>query len=164
MITASIKKIPTPRPTVTINKVVLLFITSFTCCASTDKSGSATVIKTPITKQTSNASQIFLVLISDDPICSPIGLIAISAPKLNKPIPTIKKTALIIKITNSRDVRLNKGVKYNSITNIVTGRTDISDSLIFFLNSPSISSSLYFNFCAAIICRSEIFYPNFAFY
>lgn len=74
-----------------------------------------------------------MVLISDDPICSPIGLIAISAPKLNKPIPIIKKTALIIKINNSRDVRLSKGVKYNSITNIVTGRTDISDSLIFFL-------------------------------
>ena len=68
-------------------------ITSFTWPASTVKSGSAIVINNPIKKQAKTKINTFLDLVSPDPTYFPIGVIAISAPKLNNPIPRIKNRA-----------------------------------------------------------------------
>ena len=60
--------------------------------AKTFKSGSAIVIKSPIKKHTSKTIFKLFVFDNPEPTCSPIGDIAISAPKLNNPIPKIKHT------------------------------------------------------------------------
>ena len=119
---ATIRNNPTPIPTVKINTVLL--ITSATCEANTVKSGSATVISTPITKQTDSRSRRFFDFVNPEPTCSPIGVIEISAPKLNKPIPKIRNREETKNIINSRIVKFNNGVKFNNRTISETGKTD----------------------------------------
>ena len=65
-----------------------------------------------------------------EPTASPIGVIAISAPSVKKPIPRISKTA---PITKAMSVPFGIGVivKQSSRTIPVTGMTDNRDSLIF---------------------------------
>ena len=138
------KNKPTPIPTTAISTV--LFITALTWSASTVKSGSATVISKPITKLTNSSRGNLLVLVSPEPICSPIGVIARSAPRLNSPIPKTRNIAETTNVTISRGVAFTTGVKHIIKTMIVTGTTEISDSLslesnplpsIFALNDTS---------------------------
>jgi hypothetical protein len=65
-----------------------------------------------------------------DPTYSPIGVIAVSAPKVKRPIPTIRSKAPMI---NERSIAFDTGKKVTSKrrTISVTGRTDERDSEIF---------------------------------
>ena len=90
--------------------------------------------KRPRIKQTPRIKGSFFVLIRDDPTCSPIGCIAISAPKLKKPIPTIKIIAEIIKTINSYGVKLIIGVNDKINTINVTGNTEMRASFILDIN------------------------------
>ena len=99
LVTAITKKMPTPIPIEAIKRELLM--TSCTCIASTDKSGSAMVINIPIIKHTGRIIDNFFVFINEEPICSPIGCIAISAPKLNNAIPKIKNITEIQKTITS---------------------------------------------------------------
>ena len=128
---------PTPIPTNIIKNV--LFNTLPTCSARTDKSGSAIVVRTPMIKQTTTKTIIFFDFVKPEPICSPIGDNAISAPRLNILMPIINAMAEIINVTNSMVLKLTKGVKLIKITNTVTGITDIRDSFILFHNSFKIT-------------------------
>ena len=58
---ASTRKSPTPTPMVSISAV--LFMISFTCPASTERSGSATVIRIPIAKHTERRIMILRSLV-----------------------------------------------------------------------------------------------------
>ena len=127
--TAINKNMPTPNPTKNISRPD--GITSLTCVANTVKSGSAIVIKSPKAKHTTNKSVSFFDLVKPEPIWEPIGVIARSAPKLNKPIPNINKQAEIEKTTISLKVKLTRGVKFNKITINVIGNTEIKDSRTF---------------------------------
>ncbi len=64
------------------------------------------------------------------PICSPMGIIAISAPREKKPIPTISIAA-----PSKKSIRVPVGmgarVKLRSSTMTVTGSTEVRDSEIF---------------------------------
>ena len=139
---AKTKNNPTPSAT---NKIIILLPTWL---ASTVKSGSATVIKKPRTKQTATNNFTLDDFVKPAPTCSPIGVIATSAPKVKKPIPKIKNNADTLKITTSLTDRLIKGVKFKTITISVTGNIDINDSLIllksnFFMYNPN--RFIYFN-------------------
>ena len=122
----STKKIPTPTPTVTISNVPS--ISPAVWVASTVRSGSATVINTPIKKHTNIKTPTLLERESPAPTCSPIGVIAMSAPKLNRPIPTINTNAEIKNTVVSVRLKFTNGVKFNSNTIAVTGNTDTNDS------------------------------------
>ena len=63
-----------------------------------------------------------------------------SAPKLNKPIPRIRKNAEIKKTAISFAEKLTKGVKFKSTTMATTGRTETNDSFNFFIKTPPKSS------------------------
>ena len=92
-----------------------------------------------------NAKKILFERIKEEPICSPIGDIAISAPTLNKAIPMIKKTAAIEKTTISFVDKSNKGVKKRMMTIAVTGSTEKQDS--FNLSSRFLSMQLLYKKC-----------------
>ncbi len=126
LITAITRNSPTPAPTVAISTT--LFITELTCSASTDRSGSAIVMKIPIKRQTAISTVIFLDLVRPLPICSPMGVMARSAPRLNSPIPSIRKTADTENTASSVPVKLTSGVAASISTITVTGSTDTNDS------------------------------------
>ena len=96
------------------------------------KEGSAMVINTPIIKQMRRSNLNFPDLDKPEPICSPIGVMAISAPKLNSAMPKISAMAEHKKTTVSVVVRDKTGVKFKRSTITVTGSTDIVDSINFF--------------------------------
>ncbi len=139
--TAMSRNKPTPTPTVTINRVP--FITPLTCSASTDRSGSATVISTPIKKQTIRSTAILRDLVRPPPICSPMGVIARSAPRLKSPMPSMRKTAHTQNAPSSAPVKLTSGVAARISTTTVTGSTDINASRSFsrtrFIDIPCIN-------------------------
>ena len=141
LITAISKNKPTLKPTSTIKTVS--FITALTWFASTDKSGSAIVIRIPITKAIPNNRVNFLDFVRPEPICSPIGVIAKSAPMLNSVIPTIMKIAQIANVMISVAEKSVIGVKARMNTMIATGATEIADSLNL-LKIPLNMSSPYF--------------------
>ncbi len=121
------KNIPTPTPTVTIRTV--LFITALTCPARTERSGSATVISKPIRKHTDMRISNFFDLVSPEPTCSPIGVIARSAPRLKRPMPIMSITADTAKAAVSVPFKSISGVKDIISTINATGKTEIDDSL-----------------------------------
>ena len=84
-------------------------------------------------------------LVRPEPICSPIGVIAMSAPRLNRAIPRIRKTAEIKNTVISKLEKLIIGVRLRIKTIATIGNTDSSDSLSFLSNSqpPSIKCILY---------------------
>ena len=88
------------------------------------------IINKPNIKQTETNKIIFLDLVNPEPTCSPIGVIAISAPKLNKPIPKIKRTADTANTIISLVEKSTNGVKFKMITIKVTGKTETNASLI----------------------------------
>ena len=124
---ASTRNTPTPTATVTI---IVRSGTAGTCLASTCRSGSATVMATPISRQTAISPPTFLDLASWPPMASPMGIMAISAPREKKPIPTISITApmrnIIMVPTGS-----GASVKLNSNTMAVIGNTEDKASRIF---------------------------------
>jgi hypothetical protein len=61
-----------------------------------------------------------------------MGVIAKSAPKLNKPMPTIRKNEHAIKVIVSDNDRSIIGVRLRKITIAITGSTEIRASFIFF--------------------------------
>ena len=123
------KKIPTPTPIVEINKIGRTAF--FTCSASTDKSGSATVMSTPITKQTDTRSNRRRDLVRPAPTYVPIGVIARSAPRLKRPIPIIKKIALTVKTICSFSEKVTSGVCETTSTISVMGKTEAKASFNF---------------------------------
>ena len=88
-------------------------------------------MKTPRRKQTVSSAVILRERVSPAPICSPIGVIAISAPRLNSVIPMISTTEDSRKTVSSRAVRLTSGVRYRMHTSATTGVTEKRDSLNF---------------------------------
>ena len=107
--TAISRKRPTPRPTVTISSVP--FIIELTCSARTERSGSAMVINRPITKLTISRMLFFRLLVRPSPMNWPIGVMARSAPRLNRAMPAISNSAEMPNTVSSRPVRSIKGVK-----------------------------------------------------
>ena len=88
------------------------------------------VIRIPTIKQIGMIIQIFLVFITVVPTYSPIGVIAVSAPSVNKPIPTVTNNAPTIKTKN---IPLSMGamVKHNAKTIAVIGKTEENASFTF---------------------------------
>ena len=64
-----------------------------TWVASTVRSGSATVTSTPTRKNTAAIRDTRLLRASFRPNASPMGIMAMSAPKVIRPIPTTRSTA-----------------------------------------------------------------------
>ena len=126
---ASSKKIPTPTPIVEIKRIGRTAF--FTCSASTDKSGSATVMRTPITKHTETSNRSLRDLVKPDPTYAPIGVIARSAPRLKSPIPIIKKIALTVKTICSFSEKVTSGVCDTTSTISVMGKTEAKASFSF---------------------------------
>ena len=86
---ASARNSPTPTATVMINT---MFGTDGTCPARTCRSGSDTVMMTPMRNPVSRTVSSFFILEICTPTPSPSGVIAISAPSWKKPMPTISTT------------------------------------------------------------------------
>ena len=84
------RKNPTPIPTVISSTPLLIW---GTVSARTCKSGSATVTATPRAKLTTRISGRFFVFVMAVPILFPIGVMEISAPRENIPIPKITSSA-----------------------------------------------------------------------
>ena len=101
-----------------------------TCAARTETSGSAMVTNAPSKKQTNSKSHMLRDLERPEPTCSPIGVIAMSAPKLKSAIPKIKTAAAMRNAKLSCKEKETSGVKPSKMTIKVTGRMDIADSLI----------------------------------
>ena len=120
------KNPPTPIPMVVIS---IIGSTAFlTCSASTDKSGSATVMRTPITKHTETSSCRRRDFARPEPTCSPIGVMARSAPRLKSPIPPIRNTAQMPKTISCLGVSWTSGVNDTASTISVTGKTEANAS------------------------------------
>ena len=66
-----------------------------------------------------------------EPTCSPIGVMAISAPKLNRAIPRTSSAAHATNTHDSWKEKSTSGVRSNSNTISVTGRTEIAASFSF---------------------------------
>ena len=124
---ASTRKKPTPAATV---KIRTLSGMAGTCRASTARSGSAMVTITPIAKKTTTTRPMRRVRVRRAPKASPMGIIAISAPREKRPIPKISSTAPARK---SSRVPMGTGmtVRLSASTMAVMGSTEERDSKIF---------------------------------
>ena len=143
-------------PTVTTSKVP--FITALTCPASTDKSGSATVISRPITKQTPSRMPSFRDLVRPSPIYCPIGVIAISAPRLNRLIPRMSRISAPANTASSWVEISTQGVTDRIKTSRLTGTTDAKAS--FNLSSKDFQRSRETGLLFSVIAISSyIRYP-----
>ena len=88
-------------------------------------------MQSPMTKAAESRSGRLRDRASPDPICSPIGDIAISAPIPNSPIPATITAAERRKTVTSRGERETTGVRDRTKTISATGNTEISDSRSF---------------------------------
>ena len=88
----------------------------------------------PISKLTHTTTHSFRDLVICAPTRSPMGSMAVSAPRVNKPIPTISSTAPT-KNASSTSVGTGAAVKHKISTIRVIGTTEASASLTF---SPNI--------------------------
>ena len=104
------------------------------CPARTDRSGSAMVMITPIIKQEMAIMPSLFDLASRAPTFSPMGIMAISAPRVKKPMPMMSRNAPIRNsIIGARGIGVI--VLHNSSTMAVMGSTAERDSLIFSFSS-----------------------------
>ena len=134
---AIINIIPTPKLIVRIRVVVgILGI----CSASTLRSGSATVIIIPIKRITPRIIPIFLLFIRALPSFSPIIIIERSAPNVNKLIPIIRNTELIMNDVIMLLSKLNNRAIIETIKHI--GKTIIAVSLKLFFKLSIINYHL----------------------
>lgn len=127
---ANTRKIPTPNATANINTRLG---TDGTCSASTCKSGSDMVMTKPMMKLTNTTISTFFVLVIIVPVRSPMGVMEISTPTLNKSIPAISSTAPtrnVIRILGG----MGAMVKQSSNTMPRMGKTAFRVSLSFSLN------------------------------
>ena len=132
------KNRPTPTPTVRIRTVGLT--TALICPASTERSGSATVMSTPIRKQTQTRTASFLDLIRPSPTWRPMGVMARSAPRLNRPMPSTSSSAQSTNTARVAQVSGASGVKEITSTMTATGSTDTSASQSLCIRAFFISS------------------------
>ena len=107
------------------------FMTAPTWPARTERSGSATVMRRPITKQTLSSTPSFLDLVRPSPMCCPIGVIAMSAPRLKRLMPAISRRAAPAKTRSSCREMSTQGVMASRNTSRLTGTTENRDSLSF---------------------------------
>ena len=121
------RKSPTPADTAPIMTPFGMF---GTCCASTCRSGSEIVIITPTRRLTRIIIHSFLERETDEPMCSPMGVIARSVPSVNRPIPSM---SIIVPITKDISMLFGTGiiVKHKMKSMTATGRTDLKASLSF---------------------------------
>ncbi len=96
------RKIPTPKATVPARTKSG---TAGTCRVSTCRSGSANVNARPSRKLTRTISQRFRDSVSFAPISSPIGITAMSAPRVMAPMPRMSRTIAGRKSTSVPDGR-----------------------------------------------------------
>jgi len=82
----------------------------------------------PTANDTTKSNSKLFYLVRPDPTCVPIGVIARSAPRLNKPIPKTKKSAEIVNTIVSFVLKETNGVIFNNTTIIVIGKMEISAS------------------------------------
>ena len=85
------------------------------------------VTKIPIAKHAAATPAAVLALVSCLPVCSPMGIMAISAPRLKKPMPRMSSTAPtrnIISVASGMGVM----VTHSANTISVTGSTAARDS------------------------------------
>ena len=132
------KKNPTPAATV---KMSTRSGTAGVWRASTCRSGSATVMITPITKQAATMSHSLFERVSCVPTCSPMGIMAMSAPSVKKPMPRMSSAA---PARNSISVESSMGttVMPSASTIRVIGMTALSDSWILSFSFLFISRHL----------------------
>ena len=122
----------TPTPAATV-RMMTMSGTAGTWFASTCRSGSAMVMKAPIKKTMGRMGQIerFPIRTTSPPTPSPIGIIAISAPRENSPMPTMSRMAPSRNITRVPTGISGARVKLNSSTMAVMGMTEDKDSKVF---------------------------------
>ena len=126
------RKNPTPAATV---KMSTRSGTAGVWRASTCRSGSATGMITPITKQAATMSHSLFERVSCVPTCSPMGIMAMSAPSVKKPMPRMSSAA---PARNSISVESSMG----TTTIRVIGMTALSDSWILSFSFLFISRHL----------------------
>ena len=121
---AMTRKTPTPRAT---DQMITLFSIAGTWPARTCRSGSATVMMTPMRKLMPTMTHTFLERVISLPTASPRGIMDISDPRENRPMPTISSR---LPIRNAIIALLDTGVtvKHSSSTMAVMGSTEVSDS------------------------------------
>ena len=100
------------------------------CSARTWRSGSATVISAPSTKHSSTGSAICFERLRDTPMPWPMGVIDMSTPRVNTPMPPISSRAPKRKRTMAPGSS-GAMVMDSRNTMAVMGRTEDRDSLIF---------------------------------
>ena len=123
------RKNPTPAATV---KMSTRSGTAGVWRASTCRSGSATVMITPITKQAATMSHSLFERVSCVPTCSPMGIMAMSAPSVKKPMPRM----------SSVESSMGTTVMPSASTIRVIGMTALSDSWILSFSFLFISRHL----------------------
>ena len=116
----------TPTPTAT-DQMMMLFSMAGTWLASTCKSGSATVMIMPIRKPIPAMIQIFRDRVISLPTAWPRGIMDISDPRVNSPMPTMSITP---PSRNATMALLGTGamVKHSASTIKMMGSTEVSDS------------------------------------
>ena len=124
---ASARKKPTPAATV---RMSTMSGTAGVCLARTCRSGSATVAMAPMMIHAMTMTGSFFALASCAPTFSPMGIMAISTPRVKNPIPIIRKAAPARNsISGSRGMGVMVIPRINTMQ--VTGSTDDKDSVIF---------------------------------
>ena len=104
--------------------------TAGVCLARTCRSGSATVTMAPMMIHAMTMTGSFVALASCAPTFSPMGIMAISTPRVKNPIPIIRKAAPARNsISGSRGMGVMVIPRINTMQ--VTGSTDDKDSVIF---------------------------------
>ena len=121
---AMTRNTPTPRAT---DQMMTLFSMAGTWLARTCRSGSATVMITPIRKLMATMTHTFLERVISLPTASPRGIMDISEPRENSPMPTISRRLPTRKAIMAL---LDTGVtvKHSSRTMAVMGSTEVRDS------------------------------------
>lgn len=124
------RKAPTPAATV---RMITMSGTAGTWFASTCKSGSAMVIKAPIrnTKGIMGQRERLPMRTTWLPTPSPMGIMAMSAPREKKPMPTISRMAPSRNIISVPTGISGARVKLSASTMAVMGMTEERDSRVF---------------------------------
>ena len=127
---AATRKKPTPDATARISTILG---TEGTCCASTCRSGSESVITNPMIKPTRITMLSFLLFVIVVPTLSPIGVMERSTPIEKSSIPTIRSTP---PIRNAITIlgEIGAMVKQSRSTIAMIGNTAFRVSTNFSLN------------------------------
>ena len=141
----------TPTPTAT-DQMITLFSMAGTWLASTCRSGSATVMIMPMRKPTTVMIHTFFRRVISEPTACPSGIMDISDPSVNSPMPAISITP---PSRNATMALLGTGamVKHSTSTISITGNTDVSDSCSGFLNTAK-TFSAFCRFLRSLACSS----------